>query len=161
MPITKSKKTEILQGLTAITSSAKSMVFVSFRGIDANEQVSFRKKLKTEGVGYRVAKKSLIAKALEAQSLEGSLPELPGEIALAYGEDQLAPAREMYALQKEYKNAFQIVGGVFEGKLKTKEEMLSIATIPSREVLLSQIAYLLKSPMQRLAIAVNEVSKTK
>ena len=47
------------------------------------------------------------------------------------------------------------------GAYKSKEEMIEIATIPSREVLLSKIAYLLKSPIQRLAIAVDQVSKTK
>lgn len=54
-----------------------------------------------------------------------------------------------------------ILGGIFEGKFVSGEKMMEIATIPSREVLLSKIAFLLKSPMQRLAIAVNEVAKTK
>lgn len=161
MPITKNKKSEILGNLTSLTKGVPSLVFVSFRGINANEQVEMRKTLKKEGVGYRVAKKTLIKKALESHNYEGTLPELPGEVAMAYGEDLLAPAREMYNLQKEYKGSFSIVGGVFEGKYKSQAEMLSIATIPSREVLLSQIAFLLKSPMQRLAIAVNEVAKTK
>ncbi len=161
MPITKSKKTEILQGLTDLTANANSMVFVSFKGIDANEQVILRKKLKTENVGYKVVKKSLIKRALGDKSISGEMPELPNEIAIGYGADLLAPAREIYEFQKIYKKGFQIVGGVFEGVYKSREEMMSIATIPSREVLLSQIAFLLKSPLQRLAIAVNEVSKTK
>ncbi len=54
-----------------------------------------------------------------------------------------------------------ILGGIFEGKFVDSTYMMELATIPSREVLLSKIAFLLKSPMQRLAIAVNEVSKKK
>jgi large subunit ribosomal protein L10 len=161
MPITKNKKTEILQDLINLTETTPSIVFVSFQKVTANEQVALRKKLKNQEVGYRVAKKSLIKKALEGKSIQGNFPELPGEIAFSYGKDLLAPAREMYELQKEYKGSFAIVGGVFEGVYKTKEEMLAIATIPGREVLLSQIAFLLKSPLQRLAIAVNEVAKSK
>ncbi len=89
------------------------------------------------------------------------MPEFGQETAFAYGEDLLAPAREIFAFSKEHKGLLNIVGGVFEGAYKSKEEMMEIATIPSREVLLSKIAFLLKSPIQRLAIAVNEVSKTK
>ena len=54
-----------------------------------------------------------------------------------------------------------ILGGIFQGKFVDGAYMTELATIPSREVLLSKIAFLLKSPMQRLAIAVNEVSKKK
>jgi large subunit ribosomal protein L10 len=66
------------------------------------------------------------------------------ETAFAYGEDLLAPAREIFNFTKEHKGQLNIVGGVFDGAYKTKEEMMEIATIPSREVLLSKIAYLLE-----------------
>lgn len=103
----------------------------------------------------------MIKKVLGDKSFTGTLPDLGQETAFAYGEDLLAPAREVFNFTKEHKGLFHIMGGIFDGAYKTKEEMMSIATIPSRDVLLSQIAYLLKSPMQRLAIAVNEVSKKK
>jgi large subunit ribosomal protein L10 len=80
---------------------------------------------------------------------------------MVYGEDQIAPAREVYNFQKTHKGLLNILGGIFEGKFVGANAMMEIATIPSREVLLSKIAFLLKSPMQRLAIAVNEVSKKK
>jgi large subunit ribosomal protein L10 len=78
-----------------------------------------------------------------------------------YGADLLTPARLAYEFSKTHKETFAIVGGIFDGVFKTRDEMLSIATIPPREVLLSQLAYLLKSPMQRIAIAVSEVAKSK
>jgi large subunit ribosomal protein L10 len=161
MPITKAKKGEILKDLNTIVEKSKSIVFVSFKGIDANDTVVMRKKLRSENVGLKVAKKTLIKKALSDKNFSGNLPEFGQETAFAYGEDLLAPAREVFNFTKEHKGLFNIVGGIFDGVYKTKEEMMSIATITSREVLLSQIAYLLKSPKQRLAIAVNEVSKKK
>ncbi len=161
MPITKAKKGEILKTLNKIVDEAKSIVFVSFKGITANDTVVMRKKLTAEKVGLKVAKKTLIKKVLGDKSITGTLPELGQETAFAYGEDLLAPAREIFNFTKEHKGLLNIVGGIFDGVYKTKEEMMTIATIPSREVLISQIAYLLKSPIQRLAIAVNEVSKTK
>jgi large subunit ribosomal protein L10 len=89
------------------------------------------------------------------------MPNLEGEVAVAYGSDPIAPAREIFNFQKTNKVPLNILGGVYEGKFVDGVYMKEIATIPSREVLLSKIAFLLKSPMQRLAIAVNEVAKTK
>lgn len=161
MAITKIKKAEILKDLGNIFDTAKSVVFLSFKGISANDTVVMRKKLKGEKVGLKVSKKTLIKKALTDKNFSGNIPEFGQETAFAYGEDLLAPAREIFNFTKEHKNLLNIVGGVFEGVYKSKEEMLEIATIPPREVLLSKIAFLLKSPMQRIAIAVNEVSKKK
>lgn len=161
MPITKAKKGEILKGLNEIADKSKSIVFVSFKGIGANDTVVMRKKLTSENVGLKVAKKTLIKKAFADKNYSGTMPELGQETAFAYGEDLLAPAREVFNFTKEHKGLLNIVGGIFDGAYKSKEEMMAIATIPPREVLLAQIAFLLKSPMQRLAIAVNEVSKKK
>lgn len=97
---------------------------------------------------------------LDEKGLAGTAPVLEGEIGVAYSTDPLAAAREVFNFAKG-KARPVIAGGVYDGKYADKAEILAIATIPSREVLLSQIAYLLKSPLQRLAIAVNEVSKAK
>lgn len=82
-------------------------------------------------------------------------------MAVIAGEDLLAPARIANDFAKEHKANFAILGGIFDGSFKDQASMMEIATIPSREVLISQIAFLFKSPMQRLAIGINEVAKTK
>jgi large subunit ribosomal protein L10 len=161
MPITKNKKQEIITDLSSKINKADTMVFVSFKGISANDQVVMRKKLRSENVNYTVIKKSLLKRVLTEKGFEGELPQMDGEMAIAYATDQLAPAREIYAFQKSFKKGLTIQGGAFGGVYKSKVDMMSIATIPGRETLLSQIAFLLASPMQRLAIAVNEVAKTK
>ncbi len=161
MPITKAKKGEILKQLNTIVDSSKSIVFLSLKGITANDTVVMRKKLTSEKVGLKVAKKTLFKKVVADKNISGTMPEFGQETAFAYGEDLLAPAREMLSFTKMHKGLISIVGGIFDGAYKSKEEMMQIATIPSREVLISQIAYLLKSPIQSLAIAVSEVSKTK
>jgi large subunit ribosomal protein L10 len=161
MPISKDKKKEIFAGLTSIANDAKSVVFVSFHGVNVADTTTMRRALTAQGVKYLVAKKSLIKKALGTDKITGTMPELAGEIAIAYGVDEMAPAREVYAFQKKLDKKLNILGGIFEGAFKTQDEMVAIATIPSRDVLLSKIAFLLKSPIQRLAIAVSEVAKTK
>lgn len=161
MAITLQKKKELVSSLEHSLSNAESAVFVKFDKLTVADVNTLRRNLQKEGVGYVVAKKTLLKRALATKGVEGELPMLEGQIAVAYGTDLLAPAREVFAFQKGHKEHIAIVGGVFEGKYMNKQEMESIATIPGREVLLSQIAYLLKSPMQRLAIAVSAVAGTK
>lgn len=160
MALSKTKKHEVVAELEEKLKDAQSLVFVNFKGLTVAEVNALRRSLREAGVGYKVAKKTLLARVLDAKGLTGEMPVLPGEIAVAYSSDVLAPAREVFTFAKG-KETPKIVGGVFEGAYADGAHMMSIATIPSREVLLSQIAYLLKSPLQRLAIAVNEVSKTK
>lgn len=161
MAITKEKKQLVLNSFADAAANAQSIVFVKFNKLTVKDVQELRRKLRAEGVGYMVGKKTLLKRVLSEKGYTGELPELPGQIAVAYSSDLLAPAREIYDFQKTHKDIVSIVGGVFEGEYKDQAAMLSIATIPSRETLLSQIAFLLKSPMQRLAIAVNEVAKQK
>ena len=116
--------------------------------------------MREQGVDYKVSRKTLLKRAL-AKKAEGECPELSGEVAIAYSKDAITPAREIFNFQKTHKGVLSILGGIFGGKFVDGVYMTEIANIPTREVLLSKIAFLLKSPMQRLAIAVNEVAKVK
>jgi len=160
MALTKTQKEEVLAELREKLAGDQTLVFVNFKSLTVAEVNSFRKTLREAGVGYKVAKKTLVARVLDEKGLTGSAPVLEGEIGVAYSVDAIAAAREVFNFAKG-KERPVIAGGVFEGAYADKAKILSIATIPSREVLLSQIAYLLKSPLQRLAIAVSEVSKAK
>lgn len=161
MALKKEKKVEIAVSLDKALADAQSVVFVKFDKLKVADVNALRRNLQKDGIGYFVSKKTLLKRSLDKKGITGDMPELAGQIAMAYGADLLAPAREVYAFAKTHKENISIVGGVFEGKYMDKAEMERVATIPSREVLLSQIAYLLKSPMQRLAIAVNAVAGTK
>ena len=159
--MSKQKKQEIYSGLEAGLKGAESAVFVNFHGLTVADVTELRRKLRESGVSYTVAKKTITRKVLEKMGCKGEIPELSGELAIAYGLDQIAPAREVNEFEKKFQNRVSILGGIFEGSFRDREGMKIIASIPSREVLLSQIAYLLKSPMQRIAIAVSEVAKKK
>lgn len=160
MALTKTKKKEIVSTLETELKDAGSIVFVNFKGLTVKEADALRKSLREQGVSYKVAKKTLLARVLNEKGITGDMPNLEGETAIAYSRDLLAPAREVFTFAKG-KQTPKIAGGVFEGSYADAAKITSLATIPSREVLLSQIAYLLKSPMQRLAIAVNQVAEKK
>ena len=160
MASTKAKKAESLSELSAAAKRA-SVVFASFKGLRAGDTARVRKVLREAGVTYRVAKKTLVKKAFGEAALEGAMPTVDGELALAWSDEALAPAREIRKFEKELQGALSIQGGVFEGSFKNKTEMLAIADIPSREVLLSMLANLLNSPMQRLAVGLKAVADTR
>ena len=156
----KSKKEEMIKDLEKAIKGSESLVFVNFHGLKVSDETKLRSELRDKEVSYKVSRKTLLARALKGKA-EGEIPELAGEVAIAYSKDAISSPREVYNFQKTHKGMLNILGGIFEGKFVTSAYMMELATIPSREVLLSKIAFLLKSPMQRLAIAVNEVSKKK
>ena len=156
----KSKKEEMIKGLEKAIKESGSLVFVNFHGMNVADETILRRELRDKEVDYKVSRKTLLRRALDKKA-EGEIPLLTGEVAVAFSKDKIASAREIYNFQKTHKGILEILGGIFEGVFVGKEKMMEIATIPSREVLLSKIAFLLKSPIQRLAIAVNEVAKKK
>lgn len=161
MAITRQKKEEILARVSSLIGGAGSIVFVGFHKLGVADTSEMRSALKEEGIQYTVAKKSLITRALDASSIEGALPPLEGEVALAYGEDLIAPARGVQTFVKKHKGALSILGGVFEGRYMSASEMIDIASIPSRDTLYAQLAMLINSPLQKLVVGLSEVAKKK
>lgn len=161
MAINKAKKGEIVDKLTGAFKKAQSVVFVNFKGLTVGNTTAMRSTLKKEGVSYSVAKKTLTKLALDNQKYEGEAPTLPGELALAWGEDLVAPAREVYLFHKKFPENLTILGGVFEGRYMSRKEMEGIATIPSTDVLRGMFVNIINSPIQRFAIALNEIAKSK
>src|SRR5690606_6829081 len=95
---------------------------------------TMRTELRKKGVGFFVAKKTLMKKAFD-NAFEGEMPALDGEIAVAYSEDAIAPAQNIKEFAGKYKEQLAIVGGVFQGVYKSQAEMTEIASIPSLQVL--------------------------
>lgn len=161
MAITKQKKGEIVEKLSGALKEAKSLVFVNFKGLSVSQSSEMRRALKKEGISYTVAKKTLTHRALDAEKFEGEKPELPGELALAWGEDPVAPARGVFTFQKKFPDSLKILGGVFEGRYKSSVEMTEIATIPTLDVLRGKFVNIINSPIQRVAVALGEIAKSK
>jgi len=160
MPLLKSKKEEMIKDIEKAVKESESVVFVNFHGISAGDETVLRRDLRNQNVAYRVSRKTLLKRVLSGKA-EGELPELSGEVAIAYGADQIAPAREIYNFQKAHKGILNILGGIFEGKFVGGEKMTEIAMIPSREVLYVQFVNLINSPIQRFAVVLDQIAKSK
>ena len=161
MPITLEKKKELVAGLETALKGANSVVFVKFDKLTVANVNTLRRGLQKEGVGYVVAKKSLLKRALVSHGVTGECPEMPGQIAIAYSPDLLAGAREVFAFHKGHKENVSIVGGVFEGKYMNATEMLSIATIPPMQTLRGMFVNIINSPIQRFVGVLDQIAQTK
>ena len=160
MAITKEKKQAILAKLDDIKSGSESVVFVNFNALGGNDTVAMRAKMTEDNVGYFVAKKTLIKRAFDG-TFEGDMPELDGEIAVAYSTDAIAPAQHIKAFAAEHKDKIAIVGGVFQGVYKNKEEMTEIASIPPLPVLRGMFVNVINSPIQGLVLGLNAIADKK
>lgn len=159
MAKTKAQKKVAIDSLAKATKDAASVVFVHFDKLTVGDETKLRRALRDSGSHYQVVKKSLLKKAFEGSGVTGEMAELPGMIGIATGSDLIAPARDVFMFQKDHKDNVAIVGGVFEGRFMSKDEMLSIATIPPLPTLQAMFAQLINSPLQRFAVVLGEVAK--
>ncbi len=162
MAKTKQQKADILEKLTGIFKESASTVFVHFNGLGVSEETKMRHTLEQDGVNYFVAKKTLMRIASEKAGISGDVPELNGEIAIAYGaDDPTAPARGIHSFVKDLDGKVSIVGGIYEGGMLAAAKMQEIATIPPLETLRGMFANVINSPIQGLAVALGQVAEKK
>ncbi len=163
MAKTKEQKKEIVEKLEMVLKGPTS-VFVGFTGITVGQESAMRRALRGDGLGYMVAKKTLISRALTSLG-HSSEAALAGEVAVAYtatSDDQTAAPRRIHAFGKELgEGKISILGGIFEGKLVDAAMMQTIATIPGIDTLRGMFANVINSPRARFAVALSEVAKTK
>jgi len=151
--------------------SAVSLVLADYRGVTANEMVELREKFTKQGLEYRVVKDTLARIAATEAGMDtlAELFEGPISVALAY-EDPAIAFKVSDECRKTYAPHYLLKGGVFEGVVVQEGEVAKYAALPSREELLSKLAYLLSSPMRAMAfmlqakirelgIVLNEVRK--
>lgn len=161
MAITKEQKKEISAKLDNALSS-DTAVFVSFNELGVEDSNILRKALKDNDSDYVVAKKTLLKRAIDASSAKGDAPELgEGMVALAYGTDPMAPAREVFEFSKTHDGKISILGGIFDGEFKSQEAMMEIATIPGMDTLRGMFANVINSPIQRFAVVLGQVAEAK
>lgn len=162
MAISKDKKREIVAKLTDALKKASSVAFVGFTKLTVADATRMRKQLSQAGVRYFVAKKSLLRLALKERGYEGHSPDLPGEVAIAWTEDDVtAPARGVYEFGKKLKGALSLLGGIFEGAFIDAGKMTDIAMIPPMLVLRGMFVNVINSPIQGLVVALDQISKKK
>ncbi|MBI3003773.1 MAG: 50S ribosomal protein L10, partial [candidate division NC10 bacterium] len=128
-----------------------SAVLTDFRGLSVADLTELRRQLREGQVEFRVVKNTLARRATAAVGLTSLHPLLEGPTAIAFGRgDPLAPSRLLSRAARALPH-LQIKGGVLEGKVVSREEVLALAALPPRPVLLSRLVGVLQAPITRLA----------
>jgi large subunit ribosomal protein L10 len=135
-------------------------VLVSYKGINVADDTKLRKSMREAGVDYFVVKNTLLLRAFEKAGLSDLNVHLTGETALALSaEDIIIAPKLVYGQVEASKGVYAIKAGFINGEPADADTITEYARLPSKEVLVSKLLFMLQSPMQRLAIAVSEIAK--
>ncbi|NOS67556.1 MAG: 50S ribosomal protein L10 [Candidatus Peribacteraceae bacterium] len=156
MAVSRDQKKVLLQELKDKLKSAQSVVFTNYIGLKVSEVSELRRKLKAAGAEMKVAKKTLMRIAAKEEGFP--VPEekdMTGPVACIFSiTDPIVGPQVAFAFSKEHKQV-QFLGGFFEGKLLTKSDAMTLATIPGKQVLLATFAGMLQSPLRSFASIIN------
>ena len=152
-------KQPIVDEISGVIKDAQSVVVVDYRGLTVSEDTQLRKQLREAGVSYKVYKNTLVSRAVEGTEFESLRDVLEGPSAFAVStEDATAPARILAKFAKTAP-ALEIKAGVVEGTYYDAEGMKAIASVPSRDELLSKLLGSLQSPITNLARVLNQIAE--
>ena len=152
------QKKQIVAQLSERIANSVAGVVVEFKGITVADDTAMRKELREAGVEYTVVKNTLLGLAIKGTGVEGMNTVLEGTTAIATSaEDYVAAARILnnYAEKVE---SFNIKSGYLDGEVISLEKIKELATLPSRETLLSMVANVFSAPIASFARAVQAIA---
>lgn len=150
------KKIAEVDELTERFKSATVAIMADYRGLNAEETEGLRTKVRDAGFELRVCKNRLLKLAIARAGSEALNGVLTGPTVVAFGvSDPVATAKVMTEFAKA-NDKLKLKGGLLEGRSVSVEQIAALATMPTRDQLLSRLAGGLKSPAQRIATAIDQ-----
>ncbi len=151
------QKQEEVSKLAEKMKEAKLILLTDYRGINVSDVTNIRSKLRAINAEYSVIKNNITKRALAECKIEGLDEFLEGPTAVIIGkEDYLEASKVIYSYSKD-NEFYKIKAGVIDGKVVPAEEIITLAKLPSREVLLAKLAGSLLGNITKLAIALDQV----
>lgn len=148
MKMNREQKAEVVKRLATELKDSPNLYLTDFTGIAVKPMTEFRNKLRSAGVRYRVVKNTLALQALEQASVTGFEEQFTGPTAVVFaGDDPLTAAKLITEFQKEHET-LTVKAGLVEGRSVGPDEVRRLATLPSREELMSQMGGALQAPLQ-------------
>ena len=152
-------KKPIVEQISEELNGAKAAVLVDYRGIIVEQDTELRKQLREAGVIYKVYKNTMINFAVKGTEFEELSKHLEGPTAIAISkEDATAPARILYNFSKNAPK-LELKAGVVDGTYYDEKGIQVIATIPSREELLSKLLGSMQSPITNFARVIKQIAE--
>jgi large subunit ribosomal protein L10 len=155
----RSEKQADLDRLKVELAKVSTVILTTFQGITVEDDTKLRRAVQAAGGKYQVVKNTLAERAGSGTPAEGLLKNLKGTNSIAYTHtDPVALAKALTKVAKDVP-AFQFRAGVVEGRVINIAEIQQLASLPSKEELISKIMFLLNAPAQRIAAALNALSR--
>ena len=152
-------KQPVVDEISANIKDAQSVVLVDYRGLTVEQDTELRKNLREAGITYKVYKNTMMVRAFKGTDFEALTPYLEGPSAAAISKDDAtAPARVLAEFAKKA-DKLEIKAGVVEGNFYDANGMKAIASIPSREVLISRLLGSLQSPVTNFARVIKQIAE--
>ena len=152
-------KKVIVEEIKEKIKSAITLTFVDYRGLTVEEDTKMRAEFRANGVDYKVYKNRLLLIALNELGYTGFEDILEGTTAIAFSnKDEVSGPRILVETIEKAKK-MQIKAGIMNGERIDAKMVETLAKIPSKEVLVSKLLYLLQSPIRSVAIALNAIAE--
>ena len=150
MSLNRSEKEAVINEVTELAAKAQTLVMAEYRGITVADMTELRSKARSQGVSLSVLKNTLARRAVAGSSFESAAEQMTGPLIYGFSEDAVAAAKVVADFAKT-NDKLVIRGGVYDGKALDANGVKQLASIPTKEVLLSQLCGLLMSPVSRTA----------
>lgn len=154
------QKKQFVSDVAEKIKSAKSVVLVEYKGLTVEKATELRNKCREAGVEYKVCKNSTMGFAFKELGYEDFNVNLEGPNALALSfNDEVSAAKVTNDFAKTSNDTLKIKAGIAEGKIMNADEVKALANVPSREVLIAQLAGVLQGNIRNLAYMLDQISK--
>lgn len=155
------KKQSDVEALKEKFEKSKLIILTDYRGINVQDITKIRADLRKADCEYQVAKNTTLKFAAKEANLEGLAELFEGPTAITFSyEDYVEPAKVLYNYAKD-SDFYKIKGGVMDGKVISVDEILKLAKLPSREMLLTQLATALLANIRNVAVVLDQVREQK
>ncbi|HKO99162.1 MAG TPA: 50S ribosomal protein L10 [Pyrinomonadaceae bacterium] len=156
----KAQKQKDLEALTEQFKNAKSAMVVGFKGMTVPKDQELRDQLREAGVEYAVVKNTLARKAAEGTPFEQAADQFKGVTAVALGgQDPVSLSKAITKFTKANPDIFKFKVGIVEGKVVELRDVEAIASLPSKEELISKVMFLINCQAQRLVTVISAVPR--
>ena len=152
-------KKPIVDEISELLNGAATAVVVDYRGLTVAEDTALRKQLREAGVVYKVYKNTMINFAIKDTEFADLAQHLEGPTAIAVCKDDATAAARVLAKFAKTAEALEIKGGVVDGIYYDADGVKQIASIPSREVLLSKLLGSMQSPITNFARVIKQIAE--
>ena len=157
---TKAQKQKDLEALTEQFKNAKSAMLVGFQKMTVAKDQELRNQLREAGVSYEVVKNTLARKAAQGTAIEAAQDQFKGVTAIALSQgDPVGLSKAISKFAKTNPDIFTFKAGVVEGKVVALNDVEAIASLPSKEELISKVMFLINCQAQRLVTVISAVPR--